>query len=66
MDDRPLRKKPYTRCSKVLQIYYTQLLHNFENSQLENGSINHIEVQKYFFFPLLYARKIETDHLNHI
>lgn len=27
-----LRKKPYIRYPKILQIYYTQLLNNFENS----------------------------------
>lgn len=48
----PLRKKPYIRCPKVLKIYYTQLLNNFENSvNLKTGLSMAFKYKKTSFFP---------------
>lgn len=61
------RKKPYIRCSTVLKIYYIQLLNNFESSvNLQTGLLMALKYKNASFSPLLYARRIETDHLNHI
>lgn len=52
--------------SEILELYLSQQLKNFENSvNLKTGSLLTAFKEKTLFF-LLYIRRIETDHLNHI